>query len=544
MAPKSIFDAKHTQASSLGQISSCPYEGDESAEVGEQLFEHIQSLMIPSTGLINQIQNKKLFPSDEAIEVFGEKEAEAILETSKRVSSSKILYGIGWTEGIIQGWRCAPLEKELLLLCLHDHRIARSDASGLKQVIKDLGLWEIVLGVLSKWNLGGRFPCLFRCKNITSFKKKQAQAFKCILFLARAATCMKYLGWDFLAIPENANLKKKIYAYLSVLESLQTVKQTKKYCDLTKRLRSKDLKIVGVTIHGRSGKERDYPMEQFPKASSSDRHNSSCNEKNYKKTPIPNDSMITKTRKRPLNMTSQGILSKEHHTLNPRFSHELFDTKNHVSQKGDGTGSTIVSQSSERENSNSILIDSSLSRAKRTKPGISHMLCTKAANGQKVVDVPRHIASAATRGLVSYVSDGSSMHSNSNDPNFWYPVDPEEIILSPLQIETAWLVEESMYCNRKRNVDWMFVMNYASPALQIKLRKIPDVVGSDDEEILSKLLHNGIEAKRFAIVRRDVRRKLVKSEVRTRMKSILPGLRKATHPIRLEKERLKNTIIL
>jgi len=517
----------YNEVSSLGQIRKSPYEGNESAEVGEHLFEYIKSLIDPEKGLGSTFWRTGGGPSGSAIKVFGEEQAGIIQKTNRYIAASGILYGCGWTEGMVQGWSCGRLEKDLLLISLLDHRIARSGIPALKHVIKDLDARKIFSHALFRWNLNGKYPRLARCDNINSFKKKQIQCFKCILFIARAATCMKYLDCDFRAILDDTSLISKLYASLDILENqLPVVNQEKKMSkkvtprntipipnfgiigpdiitdnneshvenhdnDLNRRLKSNDCNIVRIHFHSEPGKKKrkkrrtsDTKKENVVTdiVTSMTNISSSVSDNDFKK-------------KRTHNKISSFHMQKKRKKPKRAFTHALVDIKNGTSQN---------------------------------------------THEQKVVDVPKDFELTANFDLPSHISDGSSMYSeSSSDPNFLYPVDREELILNSFQIETAWLVEENMYCNRSTNVDWDFVMNYASPALRDELRQIPYVGENDDEETLAKLFHNGIEAKRFLIVRREVRRKLLKNVVRKRMQDIVPRLRKATHPLRLQNMQLK-----
>ena len=563
----------------MERIVQSPYECNESAEVGEYLFEYTQSLMDPERGLGSAFRTLDEGPSDEAIEVFGEKQAKSIIETSRLVSASGILFGCEWTEGVIRGVRCGRLEKDLLLLCLSDHRITRTDASGMKHVIKDLGLWKIVFDALSRWKMEEKYPGLARCNSINSFKKKQTQSFKCIFFLARAVTCMKYLEWDFPAIADNASLKIKMNDCFGILENIVTLSQKKeapKKVPIMKAAPVANLGILGSThkkwlpnnSHNNNNNDNNgngrltdafivpvfAPLDHFgyndDKTNDSDsdlshrlrskdsrivRFNFFSEAKEDNATRIPNISRLHK--KRSIDkLSSCGIPQKQ----KPRFSHVLSATKK-------SSRSTSFSDNHEEGNPNDIHTNQKVIDPNKKATAFSHALfdmknnCSQNTAERKLVDMPKHFALDTNHDLQPCVSDGSSMHSGSMGSNYWYPVDPEELILNPFQIEMAWLCEESVYCTRNTNIDWIFVMKYASPTVQMELRQIQDVIGTTcDEETLAELLFGGIEAKRFTAFRREVRRKLLQNNVRTRMQGILPRLRKATHPLRLQNKRLQN----
>lgn len=110
----------------------------------------------------------------------------------------------------------------------------------------------------------------------------------------------------------------------------------------------------------------------------------------------------------------------------------------------------------------------------------------------------------------------------------WYPDDENELILNPIEAELAWLAEESIFSLRSEpnDIQWDFVWQYASPALKIELRRIPDESGS--RLAMLARLDDALVRKRFDVLRIDIRRKLNQGLRRTMMKSIIPLLRHAT----------------
>jgi hypothetical protein len=130
--------------------------------------------------------------------------------------------------------------------------------------------------------------------------------------------------------------------------------------------------------------------------------------------------------------------------------------------------------------------------------------------------------------------------------HYWYPMDPQEMILNPTEIEMAWLLEESLYCTRKKNVNWTFIFKFASPTLKTQLRKLPPPVAvdgdhdDDDKERLGSLIRMDfpVVEKRFRVVRHDVRNRLICRETRPAMKTIVPQLRRFTHPLSVKRRRM------
>jgi hypothetical protein len=134
--------------------------------------------------------------------------------------------------------------------------------------------------------------------------------------------------------------------------------------------------------------------------------------------------------------------------------------------------------------------------------------------------------------------------SDYEEKNYWYPMDPTELILNPTEIELAWLLEETIYCTRKKKISWTFISELASPTLQTQLHQLlkPGVESAkEDEGKLSKLvrMHYPVVQKRFAAVRIDVRKRLLLQEFRPAVRVIVPQLRRAAHPLRIKKWKAK-----
>jgi hypothetical protein len=115
--------------------------------------------------------------------------------------------------------------------------------------------------------------------------------------------------------------------------------------------------------------------------------------------------------------------------------------------------------------------------------------------------------------------------SDTDEDAPWYPHDPDEIILDATEIEVAWLVEESIYGLRNREIQWDFVWEYASSALRIQLRKVDFVLGNELEQLIR--FQDVLVSKRFPIKRKLVRRELHRGKLRERMRNVIPKLRLA-----------------
>lgn len=110
---------------------------------------------------------------------------------------------------------------------------------------------------------------------------------------------------------------------------------------------------------------------------------------------------------------------------------------------------------------------------------------------------------------IKLIHDGPSAASQNHTS--WVPSDLEEVILTTLECEVAWLVEECRYCLRNREVNWRFMWKYASPALQVELRRME--AGKESLKSLIRL-EESIVNERFKTLCKDIRRKLLKDNYR------------------------------
>ena len=229
-----VIDLLHVDFSAMDKITVSPYEGNQCAELNEPLFEHIKSLMksvesVDNDDTENENENENnnicnssrrrrtkkqdtFRPSATAIQVFGrgdKKQAEIMLKTIHNIKASGMLYGCSWRDdGIIHSEECGTLkDKELLLLCIQDYRLARitnSKSGELNRIIKDLSLWTTFVHTLSEWKLTIAYPNLARYfsqrkskiqmfKNYCSNGKECLQCLKIIVFIVRTKICMERL---------------------------------------------------------------------------------------------------------------------------------------------------------------------------------------------------------------------------------------------------------------------------------------------------------------------------------------------------------------
>lgn len=230
-----IFDLLHVDFSAMDNITVSPYEGNQCGELNEPLFDHIKSLMKSVESVDNDYDDdtenetennnnrnssrrsrtKKqdtFRPSATAIQVFGrgdKQQAEIMLKTIHNIKASGMLYGCSWRDdGIIHGYDCGILkDKELLLLCIQDFRLARITSSKfgeLNKIIKDLSIWTTFVHTLSEWKLTTAYPNLAKYfsqgiakiqmfKNHCSNNKECLQCLKIIVSIVRAKICMERL---------------------------------------------------------------------------------------------------------------------------------------------------------------------------------------------------------------------------------------------------------------------------------------------------------------------------------------------------------------
>lgn len=589
---RSLSESKHADFNAMCNITESPYQGNYSAEIGEYLFEYTLSLIDPDEGLSSVVRVADIEPSLEAVEVFGQDRAKIITETAQWISASGMLYGCGWTEGIIRGSSCGFLGRGLLLICLQDCRVSRGDIQIVKAIVRDLDVWKICRDAMARWKLESTYPCLARCKEFTC-KQSQLRLFRCMLFIARAAISMKILQWDFLGISKDKSLSIKIHSCFAILEKIVNEASTSKKTKSKRVVANKLTRLVldNSTLRscssnsnsGSAGRSNMPVMVEtrgtvlLPSASTHEQRTSQSSPpptlNNHNKYPRGNLSLQKNpnTRdKRPNNAIAIAIAPKKHTSdLYRRLrSKDLRivsisihkDTRKiskssesiSISIRGDEGSSKKRRMANTTERLASITSDEhsrsdaieELDLLNDTQP-CSGLATTKVPKfSHALLDLENKKSQKRSKcdggnfvnASLCYVSDSMSTTSictDPNDPHYWYPVDTKEIILNHLEIETAWLVEESMYCSRSATVDWAFVMKYASPALKVALRR--QTTGNDDDETLRTLLHSEIAAKRFDVFRRIVRRKLVKNVCRQRMLDVVPRLRKATHPLRLKK---------
>ena len=109
----------------------------------------------------------------------------------------------------------------------------------------------------------------------------------------------------------------------------------------------------------------------------------------------------------------------------------------------------------------------------------------------------------------------------------WYPRDPDEFILNSIEIELAWLGEESIHCLRSGpHFQWDFIWHYASPLLRAEMRKL-EYPGETSEHKLRRIvrLADPLVKRRFKVVRKHIQMHLVAGFRRIHMRNVIAQLR-------------------
>lgn len=548
-------------------IKESPYEGQNSSEVEEELMIVIKSLIDPDDGLNITFTQE---PSTDAIRVFGAKTAKNLLDTNRNIAASGMLYSCTWKDGIIRGKNCGVIGKDLLLLSIRDHRIASagpSSCGGMKVMMKDLDVWPTLESCIQRWKVASTFPRLSKIESVNKIRTNQFQCIKCILFIVRCYISMQLLKWDFSFLEDHGTLKTKLVSCFGILEhnapaddndntvmvnssnhknksakskSRSKTKIIKKKKKSTPVAHNSDLDHTRNVANKRPQYSELTPSSLKRRVSSETNngatihHYCSDNNKLAKKSLADTTSSASVVAS---NIKSAAITTNSN-TITTKFVHDLFLTvnkkdENEICSLRIKKQDDVTTEHNNEKNGISHDLLLNLSQKKKNK---NEELATSSSTG--LIKMPMNLQRAASNVCSGYVSN-DNCSSNSAAPNFWCPIDSDELILTPIEIEAAWLVEESIYTTRCDTIDWVFVWKHSSPMLKIKLREITDVGGSGaaavarerDEAKIKKLLHSTLAAKRFVIVRRDIRRKLLTNKFRKGMELIVPRLRKMTHPL-------------
>jgi hypothetical protein len=193
-------DPKWGNLESMTSIKKSPYEPNESAEVGEPVFDELKSLMVHQP-------DGSLHP--QAVFYFGNRLAESVVSACNQIGVSGMLYSPSWQEGKIRSVQCGWIPKALLLLCLHEQRFTRNTEDAvLTGIIKDLGVAKMVGDCMKEWDLEDGHLELMASLGGFSFAKQKLASHKCAIFVARAYRCVMALKHENPSASLLAKVKK------------------------------------------------------------------------------------------------------------------------------------------------------------------------------------------------------------------------------------------------------------------------------------------------------------------------------------------------
>jgi hypothetical protein len=231
-------DPKYAEIESMNNIVKSPYEPNESAEVGEKVFDDMKALLDPK-------EDGSVCP--EAARLFGTRLAESLVGANEQIGKAGMVYSPNWQEGKIRGVQCGWIPKALLLLCLHEQRFARASEAVLSGVIKELGTCKIVKEAMEEWNMSEDYLNLTTSGANFTFTRQKRESLKCEIFVARAYRCNKALKHTTIDVP----LMQKITACLSIMNANVKVnhaaiakREAEKEADLEAELEAKQERLA------------------------------------------------------------------------------------------------------------------------------------------------------------------------------------------------------------------------------------------------------------------------------------------------------------
>ena len=447
----------------MNEIVESPYQEHATAEVGEEIFDIFKAMVIPMA----TEKRRQSVASDLAIKVFGESLAQAVIEASTRIGIAGILYNREWSEGIIRTALPGPIPKPILLLLLHEQRFSRPGVIDvLTSVVLDFDLCNVMKRALKEWNLVDRFWKLSQVTTHTSFTSRKSQCYRCMIFIARAFHCMRFLKVK--GVPDS--IKRKVDACLHLLEA-----------------------NIGQRVRTQSGSV-DHTAQKAMQQTMRQKFTASDDEGSVGETAVAQGP--------PKAITSN--------------SHILFQQ----------LGATMVTNKEPPTTGLAYKIRSSLSTDSGSDdhdaPG-QRRVATKMAPKAPFPPLTRQSSVMSAPTGKTPLAGAASRPSESDESVEWFPHDAKEVILTAIETETAWLLEECIYCYSKKDIDWNFVYKYASPNLKVELRRQSD--GSPRQLHNIVRMHDKIVDSRFTMLRKEIRRKLHHGSFRSRMKDKIPQLR-------------------
>ncbi|KAL3940438.1 MAG: hypothetical protein SGBAC_005022 [Bacillariaceae sp.] len=535
---------------SMPEIRESPYMKEQSAEVGEELFDSFKDLLIPRGA-----DGRNLEASQQAKDLFGEALARQMVTASTCIAKSGMIYGNTWKDGLIQGKKCGLLSKPMLLLCLQEQRLASSSPDFLKIIIDDLGVVAIVEEVVKAWELGKDFPLLVGMKNLSALHSRTKALLGSMLFVARSYRCMVALKRKTVS---NSILKKVRKCLSIVHDSLEQQVERKK--------RPREVTQGKITSVG----HRNKPVESILQKQKAGRSH-------HKNTPGGN-----------LSRVDEGI--KSHETFNPGIiQHNLLLKRTNVTAKPSKekpksstkpqkanklstpsvpatarTGALREGYGMMQDLSKKQTTSNQEHRLRQTKhqiqaqpinnllqPGQEPSIrpsqnSRQPANEQTQKPVPTNSQETnksqlrvahtepITRASTSPIQPTNAprpLHSVSNVPippiesilqpaGPWYPPD-QAGLLNDAETELAWLTTECSFALRlsPNTISWPFVFEYSSPLLKMELREV--------ETNLERLvrLNDGFVRDRFKVLKAEIQKELNNGKRRPLMEKIIPLLR-------------------
>lgn len=176
----------------------------QSAEKNEEPFVQLKRILnLPET-------------SREAIEIFGGRDpAWVTLKSFELIEKSGMVYSQHWRLGLIHGENFGTIPNHILVLLLQPMRFIKASETDLSAIVKELDCHTMIQSVMDEWDLNrDRYPLIMSTDRIFHFIRKKRDCYRCVLFLARLASCCMYFG-----MPLMETCRKKAIACLDILES-------------------------------------------------------------------------------------------------------------------------------------------------------------------------------------------------------------------------------------------------------------------------------------------------------------------------------------
>ena len=240
----------------MPDILVSPYEGNRSAETGEEPLEQWKKLLQPlPQDDSNQPTNNTMNPV--LSKLYGEPLAKTIFRAKAEIATLQPLFETSWKWGEIGNLQLGWIPKRQLLLCLCEEKIANPGAShqddtsdsqsqtesseeftseeddseedvddeteALKTVTRKLECFDIVMAAMREWKLKFDFPELYSNKDGGEFvfapntdNETKQNCYKCLIFVARVFATLLLFQQEQSVSP---SLFRKVRACLKILNS-------------------------------------------------------------------------------------------------------------------------------------------------------------------------------------------------------------------------------------------------------------------------------------------------------------------------------------